>query len=111
MSENYSTVELIETAVNDFMTQYKKEVSNGFVPSVDPAIDDICEDDTIQKLIWEVTDYLLKDNKNAWNLAMSYFSKPDEIDSYSWRECIPQYQDEIVAEVASELEKLAESER
>lgn len=54
MSENYSTVELIETAVNDFMTQYKKEVSNGFV-------------------LW--------------------------------------YQDEVVAEVASELEKLAESER
>lgn len=46
MGENYSTVELIETAVNDFMTQYKKEVSNGFVPSVDPAIDDICEDET-----------------------------------------------------------------
>lgn len=44
MSENYSTVELIETAVNDFMTQYKHEVSNGFVPSVNPAVDDICED-------------------------------------------------------------------
>lgn len=111
MSENYSTVELIETAVNDFMTQYKKEVSNGFVPSVDPAIDDICEDDTIQKLIWEVTDYLLKDDKNAWKLAMSYFSKPDEIDSDSWEECVLWYQDEVVAEVASELEKLAESER
>ena len=38
MSENYSTVELIETAVNDFMTQYKKEVSNGFIPSVNPAV-------------------------------------------------------------------------
>lgn len=111
MSENYSTVELIETAVNDFMTQYKKEVSNGFVLSVDPAIDDICEDDTIQKLIWEVTDYILKDNKNAWNLAMSYFSKPDEIDSDSWEECVLWYQDEVVAEVASNLEKLAESER
>ena len=111
MSENYSTVELIETAVNDFMTQYKKEVSNGFVPSVDPAIDDICEDDTIQKLIWEVTDYLLTDNKNAWNLAMSYFSKPDEIDSDSWEECVLWYQDEVVAEAASGLEKLAESER
>lgn len=111
MNSNYSTVELIETAVNDFMTQYKKEVSNGFVPSVDPAIDDICEDDTIQKLIWEVTDYILKDNKNAWNLAMSYFSKPDEIDSDSWEECVLWYQDEVVAEVASSLEKLAESER
>ena len=111
MNSNYSTVELIETAVNDFMTQYKKEVSNGFVPSVDPAIDDICEDDTIQKLIWEVTDYILKDNKNAWNLAMSYFSKPDEIDSDSWEECVLWYQDEVVAEVASNLEKLAESER
>ena len=111
MSENYSTVELIETAVNDFMTQYKKEVSNGFVPSVNPAVDDICEDETIQKLIWDVTDNLLMDDKNAWNLAMSYFSKPGEIDSDGWGECILWYQDEVAAEVASELEKLAESER
>ena len=50
-------------------------------------------------------------NKNAWNLAMSYFSKPGEIDSDGWGECILWYQDEVVAEVASELEKLAESER
>lgn len=111
MNENYSTVELIETAVNDFMTQYKHEVANGFTPSVNPAVDDICEDDAIQKLIWDVTDNLLKDDKNAWKLAMSYFSKPGEIDSDNWGECILWYQDEVVAEVASELEKLAESER
>lgn len=65
----------------------------------------------IQKLIWDVTDNLLKDDKNSWNLAMSYFSKPGEIDSDGWGECILWYQDEVVAEVASELEKLAESER
>ena len=111
MNSNYSTVELIQTATDDFMKEYKDKVAKGFVLSVDPAIDDICEDDMVQQIIWGVTDSLLKDDKNAWSLAMSYFSKPDEIDSDSWEECVLWYQDEVVAEVASNLEKLAESER